>query len=76
MSMWFLIEHLSFKTIHFVPFVLRIVLYQEMIQPNIAMFLEECFILRTSRQLSAFLLKVILMKELTWSLILSLIEEP
>lgn len=43
MSMWFLIEHLSFKTIRCVPFVLIIILYQEIIQPNIAMFVEKCF---------------------------------
>jgi hypothetical protein len=78
MSIWFVIEHLSLKnqSIHFVPFILRIILFQQMIQPNMVMFVEECFIFRTGLQLSAFLLKIILIKELTGSLILILIAEP
>lgn len=73
-----MIEHLSFKnqTIRFVLFALKIILFQEMIQPNIVIFVEECFILRTGRQLSALLLKIILIQELTRSFILILVEEP
>jgi hypothetical protein len=61
------IEHLSFKneTIHFVPFLLRTILFHGLIQTNIVIFVKECFILRTGRQLSAFVLKIILIKGLS-----------